>query len=57
MSELETENDADVSSEDAPAIWDVTFLVSLGTSLQQLLLRISKIYTADNLKTGAHYPW
>ena len=30
LSELDTENDADVSSEDAPAIWDVTFLVSCG---------------------------
>ena len=42
MSELDTENDADVSSEDAPALWDVTFLVSFGDVVATTVATVSR---------------
>ena len=42
MSELDTENDADVSSEDAPALWDVKFLVSFGDVIATTVATVSQ---------------
>ena len=49
FSELETENDADVSSEDAPAVWNSSLPVLL-SPIEDIATRWSRFgYTADNL--------
>ena len=53
MSELDTENDADVSSEDTPAPWDMTLIaLSDGDVIATVVATVSRRIRLITCETG-----